>query len=126
MFIARPTSVPGNRLVRLRITRQPSGSVDGIRLDDFIVGFVYDIGTTLGSYLLAQGLAEPADNDATGLVPPLIEIRFSVIQPATVVEPLHSAAQATPESSVVEPLSEAADSARPQRPKRGPAEPSTA
>jgi hypothetical protein len=88
--------------VRLRITRQPSGSVDGIRLDDFIVGFVYDLGTTLGSYLLAQGWAEPADDDAVGLVPPLGETRFSVIPSASEVEP-------SAEESAPERLAEAAD-----------------
>ena len=111
--------------MRLRITRQPSGTVDGIRLDDFIIGFVYDIGTTLGSYLLAQGLAEPADDDATGLVPPLSEIRFSVIPPSTAGAPRPSAREASPESSVAEPLSEAADRSRPEARKRGPADGST-
>jgi hypothetical protein len=100
--------------VRLRITRQPSGSVDGIRLDDFIVGFVYDIGTILGSYLLAQGLAEPADDDATGLVPPLCEIRFWVIKPSTDRDARTSSDEATPSSSIVEPLSDAADRSSPE------------
>lgn len=111
--------------MRLRITRQPSGSVDGIRLDDFIVGFVYDIGTILGSYLLAQGLAEPADDDATGLVPPLSEIRFSVITPLPARDVPPSTDETTEENLVVEPLSKAADHSRPEAPKRGPVKPST-
>jgi len=111
--------------VRLRITRQPSGSVDGLRLDDFIIGFVYDIGTTLGSYLLAQGLAEPADDDATGLVPPLNEIRFSVIPPSSDAASRSSPRGASPERTVDEPLSHAADRSRPEAHKRRPADPST-
>jgi hypothetical protein len=103
--------------VRLRITRQPSGSVDGIRLDDFIVGFVYDIGTTMGSYLLAEGLAEPADDDVTGLVPPLSEIRFSIIRPSADIALNPAVEETTPQSSVEEPLSEAADRQPPATPK---------
>ena len=110
--------------MRLRITRQPSGSVDGIRLDDFIVGFVYDIGTILGSYLLAQGLAEPADNDATGLVPPLSEIRFTVISPLSDGNP-PSSGEGSAQSSASDPLSEAADRQPPATRKRGSDDPST-
>jgi hypothetical protein len=94
---------PRDLQVRLRITRQPVGSIDGLRLDDFIVGFVYDLGTTLGSYLLAQGLAEPAADDAPALVPPLGETRFSIL-PAAPDE------KAAPVASLPEPLGEAADS----------------
>lgn len=111
--------------MRLRITRQPIGSVDGIRLDDFIVGFVYDIGTTLGSYLLAQGVAEPADDDATGLVPPLTDIRFSVIRPSSNRQPTAQDGEASDENSSREPLSEAADRQRRTTPTRRPGEPST-
>jgi hypothetical protein len=50
--------------VRLRITRQLSGSIDGIHLDDFVVGFVYDVGTSVGSYLLAEGAGEPVAEGA--------------------------------------------------------------
>ena len=41
--------------VRLRIIRPISGSIDGIDLNHFEVGSVYDVGTRLGSYLLAMG-----------------------------------------------------------------------
>ena len=64
--------------MRLRITGQPSGCIDGVRVDDLIVGVVYDIGTTLGCYLLAQGVAEPADEDTAPHLPPWSEIRFSI------------------------------------------------
>jgi hypothetical protein len=111
--------------VRLRITRQPTGSVDGIRLDDFILGFVYDMGTTLGSYLLAQGLAEPADDDATGLVPPLSDIRFSVITSSSDGDRPSPDGEPLADPSAQEPLSEAADRQRPVSRKRRPGEPSS-
>jgi len=36
--------------------------MDGIHLDDFVVGFVYDVGTSVGSYLLAEGAGEPVED----------------------------------------------------------------
>jgi hypothetical protein len=48
--------------LRLRITRVLSGSVDGIGLDRFAAGEVYEIATTLACYLLAIGAAEPVDD----------------------------------------------------------------
>ena len=96
--------------MRLKITRQPIGSIDGIRLDDFIVGFVYDLGTTLGSYLLSQGLAEPADDHVSALVPPFGDVRFSII-------PSTSTDETAPQTATSEPLAEAAD--RSGRPRKG-------
>ena len=100
---ARPSSPSAGNRVRLRITRQPIGSVDGIRLDDLIVDFVYEVGTTLASYLLAQGLAEPVADDIPGLVPPVTETRFSIVRPAN--------RPPTPDETedFTEPISEAAD-----------------
>ena len=49
--------------MRLRITRTLSGSIDGIQLDHFEVGRDYDVGTSIGSYLLAIGAAEPAPEE---------------------------------------------------------------
>ena len=45
--------------MKLRIVRPVSGSIDGIDLNRFDVGSVYEIGTSLGCYLLAMGAAEP-------------------------------------------------------------------
>lgn len=45
--------------MHLRIRRQPVGSIDGVRLDRFRVGVVYEVGTQLGSVFLAEGWAEP-------------------------------------------------------------------
>lgn len=43
--------------MRVRITRLLSGSVDGIELAKFAEGSTYEVGTTLGNYLLSQGWA---------------------------------------------------------------------
>ena len=50
--------------MRLKITQALSGSIDGLQLDRFELGRVYEIGTDLSNYLLAIGAAEPAPADA--------------------------------------------------------------
>ena len=50
--------------VRLKITCELRGSIDGIQLTRFVEGEVYEVSTSLGSYLLAEGVAEPV-GDAT-------------------------------------------------------------
>jgi hypothetical protein len=67
--------------VRLRIIRQPVGSIDGIRLDDFTVDFVYDVSTLLGCYLLADGCAEPVADTFQGRVSPMQQTQFHVLAP---------------------------------------------
>lgn len=57
--------------MRVRITRVLSGSIDGIQLDRFIPGVVYDVGTSIGSYLLSERWAEPVYDDSPALVVPL-------------------------------------------------------
>ena len=49
--------------MRLKITKQLAGSIDGLHLGRFAVGGVYDIGTSLANYLLAVGAAEPVVDD---------------------------------------------------------------
>ena len=44
--------------MRLKITRALSGSIDGIQLSQFVVGRVYDVGDSVGSFLLAVCAAE--------------------------------------------------------------------
>jgi hypothetical protein len=56
--------------MRVRITGSPCGSIDGIRLDRFVTGLVYDVGTSLANYLMAEGWAVPLDSDAPALVMP--------------------------------------------------------
>ena len=57
--------------MRVRITRQLKGSVDGIDLTKFLEGLTYEVGTTLGNYLLAQEWAEPASQQDAAAVLPL-------------------------------------------------------
>jgi two-component system, chemotaxis family, chemotaxis protein CheY len=57
--------------VRVRITRQPEGSVDGINVTRFLEGLTYEVGTTLGNYLLAQQWAEPVDEREPAAILPL-------------------------------------------------------
>jgi hypothetical protein len=45
--------------MRVRITDPLSGSIDGIQLDQFTLGYVYDVGPALACYLMALGAAEP-------------------------------------------------------------------
>ena len=54
--------------MRVRITQTRSGSIDGIQLSRFVAGVTYDVGTTLGNYLLAEGLAVPVDESTPALV----------------------------------------------------------
>jgi CheY-like chemotaxis protein len=56
--------------LRVRITRQLRGSVDGIDLTKFLEGLTYDVGTTLGNYLLAQQWAEPASEEEPAAILP--------------------------------------------------------
>ena len=57
--------------MRIRITQAVSGSIDGIQLSRFVTGLTYEVGTTLGNYLLAEGLAVPVDESTPALVLPI-------------------------------------------------------
>jgi hypothetical protein len=57
---------PGS--VRLRIISVMSGEMDGISLAQFRVGETYDVGTAVGSYLLALGAAVPVIDEAAAAV----------------------------------------------------------
>jgi CheY-like chemotaxis protein len=57
--------------VRVRILQNLSGEVDGIDLSKFLEGLTYEVGTTLGNYLLAQGWAQPLGPDEPAAVLPL-------------------------------------------------------
>jgi hypothetical protein len=65
--------------LRLRITQPVSGSIDGIQLDRFQLGLVYEVGTTVGSYLLAIGAAEPAGQEAIAPVLPPAQQMFGPV-----------------------------------------------
>ena len=51
--------------MRVRICRQPAGAVDGISLEHFRPGLIYDVGTQLASVFLAEGWGEPVDEGET-------------------------------------------------------------
>jgi hypothetical protein len=55
--------------VRLRIILPLDGCIDGISLDVFEPGYVYEVGTLLGCYLLAINAAVPADGEPVSLPP---------------------------------------------------------
>jgi hypothetical protein len=51
------------------------GSIDGIQLSHFELGALYEVGTSLGSYLLALGAAEPVNEDVPARVLPISQGR---------------------------------------------------
>jgi hypothetical protein len=56
--------------LRIRLIQKPDRlSVDGMRLDRFQLGSVYEVGTSLGAFLLCEGWAEPAGDEARALMP---------------------------------------------------------
>ena len=59
-------------MLRIKILQEPpTSSIDGIRLDGFEPGFLYDVGNTLGAVLLAEKWAEPVADDEPALLVPL-------------------------------------------------------
>jgi hypothetical protein len=58
--------------MRLRITRPVSGSIDGIQLSHFDVGQIYEVGTAVGSYLLAVGAAQPVSEEGPVQIVPTV------------------------------------------------------
>jgi len=61
--------------VRIRITRPLSGSIDRIQLGRFDPGQIYEVSTSLGSYLLCERMAEPIADECPALVLPLDDVR---------------------------------------------------
>jgi hypothetical protein len=58
--------------MRIRILQKPEqASIDGIRLDRFQPGGVYDVGNALGELLLAEGWGEPVPLDDPAVFGPL-------------------------------------------------------
>jgi hypothetical protein len=57
--------------MRVRITREMSGDLDGLRLDSFKKGEVYDIGTSLATYLMSCGFAIPVVDERPARIVPL-------------------------------------------------------
>ncbi len=53
--------------MRIRICRQPAGTVDGVSIDHFRAGVVYDVAPQLAAVLLAEGWAEPVEERETSV-----------------------------------------------------------
>jgi hypothetical protein len=47
--------------LRIRITRRGHGDLDGVALTGFEVGSTYEVSSTVGTYLIAIGNAEPVE-----------------------------------------------------------------
>jgi two-component system, chemotaxis family, chemotaxis protein CheY len=63
-------------VMRVRITGRPHGVADGVSLDRFDTGLIYDVGTTIGNLLLAEKWAEPVEERFPALVVPLPDERL--------------------------------------------------
>ncbi len=59
--------------MRIRVIHRPTiASVDGLELNRFEPGNIYEVGTALGCLMLSEGWAEPAPSD-TALLRPVAE-----------------------------------------------------
>jgi len=67
--------VTGSGGMRLRILTRPTGTIDGIPLDQFCIGRVYEVGTQVACVLLAEGWAGVVtDDEGVAFVRPPPEI----------------------------------------------------
>jgi hypothetical protein len=56
--------------MRIRITRQPEGEIDGVPLDRFERGETYDVSVSIATYLMVCGCAQAiADTGPARIVP---------------------------------------------------------
>ena len=44
--------------MKVRIVQQPTGTLDGIRLDKYLRGNTYDVPASIAAYLVAEGFAQ--------------------------------------------------------------------
>ena len=72
--------------MRVRITRQMSGSIDGIHLDYFEVGEVYDIGISLAHYLMGCGFVLPVVDESPARIVPMNRDVTEVPRSTTITE----------------------------------------
>ena len=61
----------------MKIVTAMHGKLDGIDLERFDVGRVYDVGTSLGNYLMASGYAMPVADEKPQLITPLHDVKTS-------------------------------------------------
>ena len=57
--------------MRVRITREMSGDLDGLRLDSLKIGDVYDVGMSLATYLMSCSFAVPVVDERPARIVPL-------------------------------------------------------
>jgi hypothetical protein len=57
--------------MRIRIVRRHPGDVDGVALDVFQPGSIYDVPAAVGTYLITVECAEPVMERGPALVVPL-------------------------------------------------------
>ena len=57
--------------MRVRITHEMAGDLDGLRLDSLKIGEMYDIGTSLATYLMSCGFAIPVVDERPARIVPL-------------------------------------------------------
>jgi hypothetical protein len=56
--------------MRIRIVQRPSGRIDGVALDRFEPGVVYEVNASIATYLMATGFAQAvADANAARVSP---------------------------------------------------------
>jgi two-component system, chemotaxis family, chemotaxis protein CheY len=67
--------------LRLRITFPLSGTVDGVDLSRFTEGLTYEVGTTIGNYLLAEGWAVISSDSQ----PPRVPLRHTLRRPDVLI-----------------------------------------
>ena len=115
--------------MRIVVLHRPArAAVDGIDLKHFVPGHVYDVGTSLGTLMLAEGWAAPADSAAPP--PPVVGgDPFASRSAANTSRPSRSADSNSPPNLIRETHPPAADEftmaadfeprKRPHRPERG-------
>ena len=63
--------------MRVKIVTAMHGKIDAIDLERFEVGRVYEVGTSLGNYLMASGYAMPVLDERPALITPLDDLKTS-------------------------------------------------
>lgn len=57
--------------MRIRITRHPQGQIDGVPLDRFEPGGIYDVSVSIATYLMVCGCAQAIADTAPARIVPL-------------------------------------------------------
>jgi hypothetical protein len=57
--------------MRIRIVRRPHGDIDGVDLNRFERGELYDVNASIATYLMVGGYAEPVGDTSPARVVPV-------------------------------------------------------